>query len=242
MEKISEVKKVYTFYSDVVTRGFMASLRRLQFDAAEAEAANNLLIAKSNYKAAADAAKAAKSSADAKSAEAEAKKTLKAAQKAAAEAAKSSDARKQAMQALFDVMQRKGLRSSDINKDFLLQWLPQRFNANKTICRVKLVEIADEKEIREKYADFPQMLVERDERLFIYTPIALFTANSFFTLFLTAAMQRRKAAKESESAAEKERKEAEKAERRAKSIAAMRAKVAAYDAEQQKRAEAEKAA
>lgn len=233
MEKISDVKKVYTNYTDEETRGFLASLRRLQKDCAEAAAANNLLIAKSNYKSIAEDIKQNNemSAADKNAVIAEAKKAIAIAQKSAAAAEQSSDKRKAAINALYDVMQRKGLRAEDINKDFLLQWIPQRFNANNTICSVKLVEIADEKEIREKYAAVPSMLIEREERLFIYKPLLLFTAKSFLDLFLTAATQRSKAAKDTESAADKERKAAEKAERRAKSIAAMRAKVAAYDAE-----------
>jgi hypothetical protein len=245
MEKISDVKKVYTIYTDLETRGFMASLRRLQKDCAEASAANNLLIAKSNYKSLSDDVKqnVVMSAADKNAVIAEAKKAVSVAKAAAAAAEQSSAERKNAISALWDVMQRKGLRAEDINKDFLLQWIPQRFNANNVICSVKLVEIADEKEIRDKYAAFPSMLVEREERLFIYKPLLLFTANSFLTLFLTAATQRSKAAKETESAADKERKAAEKAERRAKSIAAMRAKVAAYDAEiEAAQSKAEKAA
>lgn len=262
--KIAEVKKVYTIFSDEETRGFCASLRRLQKDCEDAEAQRSAEDASAAVKSAEDALKAAKkaeadkkreaakkSSEEAqKKAEAaaqavsaaesavnEAQKIAAAAQQKAAEAKKrsaSSEKAARALASLADVMQRKNLRAADINKDYLLQNLPLRFNAAQQICSVKLVKLEDEAETRKNFADAANMLVERENRLFIYKPILLFTANTFLSLFCSAADAKRKAEAEASSAAEKEAKKREAAEKEAKRIEAMRAKIAAYEAKQQK--------
>lgn len=256
--KISEAKKIYCVFADEETRGFCASLRRLQKDCTDAAAKRAETDAAAALKAAADEAKkAAKRAADTKreaakdatkadkaaaaaeeakaaaAAEAAAKKAADAAHKAAKEAAKRAAANMRAASALemlSELMQRKNFAAADITKDFLLQYLPQRFNAANELCRVSVVKAEEEAETREKFADMPQILVERESTLYIYKPLSLFTANSFLSLFCAAADARKKEAAENLSAAEKEAKQREAEEREAKRIAAYKAKIAAYEA------------
>lgn len=269
VNSIAAVKKVYTIFSDEETRGFCASLRRLAKDCADAEAAQRFADAEAAAKAEADAAKAAKKRAEdlkraaakneskaaeaaeaeaaakeAAAKEAEAKKEAQKAQQKAAEAKKRSAASEKAakaLQALADIMQRKGLRAEDITKEYLLQWLPLRFNSLQQICSVKRVEVEEEAKAREDWKEFPAALLEREDRLFLYRPILLFTSNTFFSLFCSAADAKKKAEKEVLSAAEKEAKQREAAEKEARRIEAYRAKIAAYEAKQaQKQQEAQK--
>lgn len=242
MEKISTIKKVYTIFNDEETRGFIASMKRLQKDCEDAQKGKAAEAAEAAVKCAADAVSAARK----QDAKAEARKQLDAAKKAAAEAKKAAEAVQQrgpkaiaALEALAEVMQRKGLKPEDICKDYLLQHLPKRFNAAQHICSVSIVAIADEAEARKQYANSADMLIERDEaeagkRLYIYKPINLFTANSFLNLFTAAADAKQKAeaeARKAESAIEKEAKKAEAAKKRAAYYEALRKKLADYDAE-----------
>lgn len=237
----SEDKKVYCAAADNQQRGFYAYLRRLQKDAAAAEADASAEAAKiaadeaaKAAKAAADAAKAAakllKKKADeaakAKAAaadEAKAKadadaaaaaKAAKAAAEAAAKAKAESakDAIKaEAIKGLRAVMIKKGLKAADFSKDYLIENLPLRFNAANELCSIKRIEDEDAAEAREKFAS---MLVERDGKLLKYTPIRFFTANSLLSVFTAAADAKSKAAKAAaakESAAERQAKAEAKA-------------------------------
>lgn len=237
--KIAAVKKRYTIFADEETRGFIASMKRLQKDAADAEAAQQAVASSAAVKAAKDAVKAAKDAeakkaaeAALKSAEAAAKEAKKAA--ADAESRKASSAKaKAALEALADVMQRKNLHAADINKDYLLQNLPLRFNAAQQVCTVKMVAAEAEADVKKEYENTPALLIERDNHLFIYKPILLFTSNTFFNLFCSAADAKKKAESEASSAADKEAKAAAKQEKLAKEIEAWRKKIAAFDAAQQ---------
>lgn len=251
--KFSEVKKVYTGNADEVQRGYFAMLKRLQKDAAAAEAKKSAEVA---ALAVADAVKAeeaaqkhckevsgssakaevkaeAKRSAEAaKKHTSESRKAQKAAQKAAESAFKvcSADGIKpEAVAALADAMQRKNLKPEDLNKDFLVQYLPERFNAAQQLCSRKEVQPEDAEEVRKQYEAQPEMLVQKEEKLYIYKPIFLFTANSLLSIFFAAADKRAKLQKE---AADK-RNEAEKAADKQKKASAKYAKFV----ELQKRAE-----
>ena len=262
--KIAEVKKCYTIFNDEETRGFFASVKRLQKDCEDAEAAQRAKIAEAEVKSAEDAAKAAeKRSKDAQraakkdaakeSAAAEAEQQSAAAVKAVEEAKKraavavqkaaevqkrinASEKARAALEALAEVMQRKNFASSDICKDFLLQYIPQKFNAAQQLCSVKKVDAAEAEAVREEFAkaDAVQMLEERESELYIFKPILLYTANTFLSLFCSAADARSKQQKAAESAAEKEAKAKESAAREAKRIAEYKRKIAEYEAKQQK--------
>ncbi len=260
MEKISTIKKVYCVYSDEETRGFFASVKRLQKDCEAAEAAKKALAAEATKKAAEDVLKqAAKREADCKreaakneakqqkAAEAaEAKQKAKEAAEAAAKEAQrakqaaeavqkqinGSEKARKAFDALSDVMQRKQFRSEDINKDFLLTWLPELFNDNKELCSVKEVKLEDMQQTREAYKDTPSIIVEKAGSMYIYKPRLLFTANGFLSLFCKAADARTKQGKEAISAAEKEAKRIAAAQREAKRIAAARELIAKFEAKQ----------
>lgn len=268
MEKFSEIKKVYCIFSDEETRGYFASVKRLVKDCSDAEAAQKAEAAEAALKVANDALKAAKKRAAdlqraaAKNAEkqpeaqkaeaeaqkaaeaaAEAKKAAEAAQKAAEEVQKRCNANTKAgkaLQSLAEVMQRKQFGSADINKDFLLTWLPELFNDAQQLCSVKAVKPEEEAAAKEAYKDTPDMLKEKEGILYIYKPRNLFTANGFLTLFCKAADARQKEGKAKLSAAEKEAKKADDAKKEAARIAAYREKIAAYEAKMQKAAEASK--
>ena len=258
--KIAEVKKVYTIFSDSETRGFFASLRRLRKDCEDAEAAKQAEAAEAAVKCAMDAAKAAakrakdlQRAAQKDAAKAEAAAEAQKAAEAAAEAvtiaqkdaaiavqkaaeAKKRESAESALASLAEVMQRKQLKSEDITKDFLLEYLPQKFNAAQQICSIKKVDAAEAEAVREEFAkkDLTQLLEERESELYICKPISLFTANTFLSLFCSAAAERSKQQKEASSAAEKEAKAKASAEREAKRIAEYRRKIAEFEAKQQK--------
>ena len=251
--KFNDVKKVYTGNADEVQRGFYAMLKRLQKDAAAAEARKRAEVAalavKDAEKAEAAAAQRSKevsgssakaeTKAEAREALAEAKKQTSAAkaeaqkaQKAAAQALAVCSAdgiRPEAVAALAEVMQRKNFRAEDLSKDFLLSYLPERFNAAQQICSRKEVQPEEAEAVRKQYESTPGMLMQKDEKLYIYRPVFLFTANSLFTIFCSAADAR---SKQQKAEADK-RTEAEKAADKQKKAAAKYAKFV----ELQKRAE-----
>jgi hypothetical protein len=257
--KLSDVKKIYTGNAEEVQRGFLASLRRLQEDASAAEAENWLKVQALAVKAAEEAQQKAEahskevkgSSASAEVKEA-AKKEAEEARKRTSEARavlkqmqKEADAAKQrsisagikpeSLQALAEVMQRKGLRAEDIKKDFLLQYIPERFNESQQLCSVKEVKPEEAEEVRKQFEDTPEVLVQKDEKLFIYKQQRLFTSNTFVTLFTSAADKRAKMQKEAadkRSEAEKAADKKKKEEARAKKFEELRKRLAEYDAEQ----------
>lgn len=254
---IAAVKKVYTSSADAVQRGFFAYLRRLQKDAAAAEADKRtkcaaLLLkdaeevqkkaaqrAKDMQRAAKkDAAKAEAAAEALKEAEAAKKQTeaarknlqkvQKEAQKAKAESA-ADKMKAEAVAALADVMQRKQLSAEDFNKDFLLKYLPERFNAAQKICSRKEVQPEDAEEVRKQYASTPEALKEEDGKLFLMKEQNLFTANSLLSLFTKAADARsaqQKAEADKRSAEDAAKKEAKKRAR----IEEYRRIVAEFDA------------
>lgn len=251
--KFSEVKKVYTGNADEVQRGYFAMLKRLQKDAEAAEAKKRAEVA---ALAVADAVKAEEaaqkhfkevngSSAPAET-KAEAKKAAEAAKKRTSEVKKEAEAAKKAAESAFrvcsadgikpeavaalaDAMQRKNFSKDDLNKEFLLQYIPERFNEAQQLCSRKEVQPEEAEEVRKQYESTPEMLVQKEEKLFIYKPIFLFTANSLLSVFFAAADKRTKLQKE---AADK-RSEAEKAADKQKKAEAKFAKFV----ELQKRAE-----
>lgn len=266
--KISEVKKVYTVFSDEETRGFCASLRRLKKDCEDASAAKAAEAAESSVKVCEDALKAAKKRAedmqraakkdaakkdaaiDAGSAAVEAAEALAVAKKAAQQAKlRSAEVTKRsaenpkaakALASLAEVMLQKEFSAEDITKDFLLQYLPQKFNAAGSICKVSAVKPEEEEETRAKFVDTPEALQVVEDTLYIYKPLLLFTANTFLSFFCSAAEARKKENKEVLSAAEKEEKKRAAEERERKRYEAYKAKIAAYEAKQAKKAEAQK--
>ena len=264
-------KKVYTSDADAQQRGFFAYLRRLQQDASAAEAASktqtSALAAADAAKAAQDAQKAAqkaakaaaradasaeakdaaeakaRAAAEAKDAADAAKKAADAAKAAEAEAAKKADAktRSAAIDALREVMLKKHLRAADFCKEFLLENIPRRFNADKQICKVTRVELADEAKTREDYKNALSMLVEaEDGYLYIYKPILLFTANSLLTEFTRAADAKTRRAAEAK-AAEAEAQKAAKAKAAEDAILRRAAEINAKREAAQKAAEAAEA-
>lgn len=264
--KISELKKGFCIFSDDETRGFFASVKRLTNYCKIAESGKEAEKSAIDFAEAEKALKEAKKAEadrkreagkDAKKAEAyenakgvteeakrkaeEARKKAENAKREASEAEKVLNGNEKARKAianLAEIMQRKHFSSADISKDFLLKWIPERFNANNELCSVKAVKPEEEAETRANFADCPDMLIVNDDTLYIYKPIRLYTANSFLSLIMTASDKREKAGKEKVSAIEKARKEAEKAEKRAKRMESYRQKLAEYDAEIAKKAEA----
>lgn len=258
---IAAVKKVYTSSADAVQRGFYAYLRRLQKDAAAAEADKQTQCAALLLKdaeevqkkaaqhakdmqraakkdaakadAAIDAGSAAVAAADALAA---ARKNLQKVQKEAQKAKAESAADKikaEAVAALADVMQRKNLRAEDFSKDFLLQYLPERFNAAQKICSRKEVQPEDAEEVRKQYASTPEALKEEDGKLYIMKEQNLFTANSLLSLFTKAADARSKQQKAEADKRSAEEKAADAAKKEAKKRARIeeyRRIVAEFDA------------
>lgn len=239
--KFSEVKKVYTGNADEVQRGFFAMLKRLQKDAEAAEAKKRAAVAalavtdaekaeaeaQKHTKEVAGSSAKAETKAEARAALAEAKKRTseakaeaKKAQKAAEEAQKvcSADGIKpEAVAALAEAMQRKNFKTEDLSKDFLLSYLPERFNAAQQICSRKEVQPEEAEAVRKQYESTPEMLMQKDEKLYVYRPVFLFTANSLLSLFCSAADARSKQQKaeadkrtEAEKAADKQKKAASK--------------------------------
>ena len=251
--KFSEVKKVYTGNADEVQRGYFAMLKRLQKDAAAAEAKKRAEVAalavadavkaeeaaQKHYKEVSGSSAKEETKAEAKRAAEEAKKHTSEARKAQKEAQKEAESafkvcsadgiKPEAVAALADAMQRKNFNAEDLSKDFLLKYLPERFNAAQQLCSRKEVQPEDAEEVRKQYEALPEMLLQVDEKLYIYKPVSLFTANSLLSVFFAAADARTKLSKEGED----KRSEAEKAADKQKKAAAKYAKFV----ELQKRAE-----
>lgn len=234
----SDYKKVYTGSADNVQRGFFAYLRRLQKDAEAAQGEFFAQTAAQDAKKAADAAadavkkaqaaqQAAKKGAAkqpeaeaAKQAAQEAKEAAKEAQQAAKKAAKDAQEAKkrsaadgikpEALSALSAVLQKKGLRAADFTKEYLLQYLPAIFDANKQICSRKEIPDEEAQQTRKEYAEMPERLREEDGKLYLLRPRVLFTANSLLSLFTKAADAKAKAAKEAADGLTAAQKEAKK--------------------------------